>query len=233
MRSTPLVLGALIAGLALAPEGDAAPRATVPSSLAVSGLGYGPGEANLEGSIQSQRAACLLNRRVMIFAIPQNGKAKRISIDRSSLNGFWGGEGESTVPKALRAVMRPRDINRRKTCTGDRIRVQVPTGPGLGTARQELPTTLLLGGASSSPTFISTGGTITARKACRAKRRVDIFALTSGGPALVDFDRASRNGYFGGGGQTTDPTGVRALAPAKDIPGPDTCAEGSDEIVFL
>jgi hypothetical protein len=214
--------------LASAPAAEATPRAKLPSSLEANGLGYGPGEANLEGFVESGRAACLKNRRVSIFSIRQNGGAKLISVDRSSRNGFWGGSGETSTPKAFRAVMPPRDISRRKTCAGDRLRVQVPTGPGR--PRVEFPTTLSLDGSTASPTSVSTEGVIEARKPCRAKRRVDLFALTTGGPQFFGFDRASRNGYFGGEGAATDANGARAVAPAKDLPGPDSCAEASDEI---
>jgi hypothetical protein len=233
MRKLALIGIVVLAGLALAPAVEAAPRAKVPSSLQENGLGYGPGEANLEGFVESERAACLRNRHIRIFAIRQNGSPKLISVDRSSLNGFWGGEGETSVPKAFRAVMKPRDLSRRKTCGGDRIRVPVPSGPGRPAAREELPTTVDLDGGQLSPTFVSTDGVIQARRACRSKRRVDLLALTTGEPELVDFDRASRNGYFGGGGPTENANGIRALAPAKNIRGPHTCAEGSDAILFL
>jgi hypothetical protein len=227
-----IVLSVLIAVLAAAPASHATPRAKVKSTLEIGGFGYGPGEANVEGVILSKRAACLKNRRVEMFAIRQNGKPRPLSVDRSSLNGFWGGVGESNEPpKAFRVVLKPRDLTRRRTCGGSKERVQIPFGPGFARMRAEFPTTLMLHGSTTTAESVSTDGTITARRACRAKRRVDIFGLTPSGPVFAGFDRASRNGYFGIiDGSASGATDVRAVAPAKGLPGGDTCGEGSDEI---
>jgi hypothetical protein len=230
MRKPGIIAAIAIAIVTIGPAAaaESAPRAKVASSLEIDGRGYGPGEANVDGFIESGREACLENRRIRMFAIRQGGKAKALSVDVSSMNGFWGGEGETSTPKAFRVVMSPRDISRRKTCTGDRTREQIPTGPGF--ARTEFPTGLVLDGSSSTPTSFQAEGSITARKACRSKRRVNIFGLTVSGPVFAGFDRASRNGFFGGGGEVSGVMDVRAVAPAKDLPGPDSCAEGSDEI---
>jgi hypothetical protein len=201
----------------------------IPTETTINGLGYGPGYARVEGYLESPRRACLARRTIVMYSIRQNGERKRISTDSSSRNGFWGGEGESSTPKAFRVVVEPRPLTRRKTCRGDSARMPVPDFPRPAAARDEFPTTMNVDGTSFGPGFVYAEGSIAARKACRSRRRVEIVADTAGGPVVGAVDRASLNGYFGGRGDVADPTNVFARAPAKQLPGGDSCAEATDD----
>ncbi len=83
-------------------------------------------------------------------------------------------------------------------------------------------------GAASHPTEVTIdfagigtgvfveGQVISPKRACEAGRKVLIVAITPNGNELVDTDRTSDNGFYGGGGQAQDPdrpTGVKVKAP--------------------
>jgi hypothetical protein len=60
------------------------------------------------------------------------------------------------------------------------------------------------------------GRVLSSKQACQARRKVLIIAITPNGNQVVDQDRTSDNGFYGGGG-TPDgsdrPTGVKVKAP--------------------
>lgn len=66
------------------------------------------------------------------------------------------------------------------------------------------------------------GQVLSPRPACEAGRKVLIIAITPNGNQLVDSDRTSDNGFYGGGGTPSGPdrpTGVKVKAPRTTFAG--------------
>jgi hypothetical protein len=64
------------------------------------------------------------------------------------------------------------------------------------------------------------GQVISPKPACAAARRVLIIAITPSGNRVVDTDRTSDNGFYGGGGRAPGagrPVGAKVKAPRRVI----------------
>jgi hypothetical protein len=60
------------------------------------------------------------------------------------------------------------------------------------------------------------GRVLSSKQACQARRKVRIIAIAPDGNEVVDRDRTSDNGFYGGGGTAEGrdrPTGVKVKAP--------------------
>jgi hypothetical protein len=207
-----------------ASAGGGSLRATFPSTVEVTRIVFIQPAGS--GEVHAARDSCLSNRAVRIIALTDAGPV-RISRDRSSDNGFWGGEGPAANVNGIRAVMAPKRLGPGKRCRGDTDEFSIR--PAAREARREtFPTQIeLLQLNVGEKTFVN--GILTARATCRANRRVRIAAITDGQPRLVDTDRASDNGYFGGGGTAPGATGVRASAPVKRLGPNRRCAAASTQ----
>lgn len=213
------------AGLAAwAAWSSTAAAATVPSAVEIRGFGYDLNSGAMNGIVESPRAACLRNRTVRMWTVT-DGVRRALSVDRSSDNGFWGGSGtvDPSEPPTFHARMKPKRLGPTRRCAGDSD-VRTPGG-GKGAFRRVIyPTGIGIGGAAIGETVLI-DGKVTAREACRKNRRVRIVAVTPGGNFRVDVDRASDNGFFGGGGQPPEPaTGARVIAPEKRLGPGKRCA---------
>ena len=226
MRKLGLTGAAVLATFATGMSTAAA--ATVPSTVEIEGYGYDLNRGAMHGVVESPRAACLKNR-VVRMSTETDGERRPLSVDRSSDNGFWGGEGtiEPGDPVIFRAKLLPKRLGPNRRCAGD-THERVAGGPMR--ARTTYPTSIGIDGASIGNS-VSADGRVSAREACRKNRRVRIIALTPGGDFLVDADRASDNGFFGGGGESPEHAdGVRASAPVKRLGAGKRCAAASDEV---
>lgn len=214
----------LAAGVFWVPHAGAV---TVKSTIEISGYGYDLDRGAMDGTIQSPRGACLANRKVRMST--RNGESLLLSIDRSSNNGFWGGTGTVDSPTDFVAKLLPKPLGKDRRCGGD-ADVSTLTRQRTGGAPQAttFPTQVAIRGAGIGDS-ISVNGVVIARRACRENRTVRIIALTDGDNPLIDVDRASDNGYFGGGGPAPGADGVRAVAPAVNLAPGRRCAAGSDE----
>jgi hypothetical protein len=196
----------------------------------LTGYGYDLDVRTANGVIESPRAACILNRKTSLLSRAGSGY-EPFARDVSSDNGFFGGDGTQAdgPPTKFKAVVRRKRLGPSRTCSRASDVVTVPTGPG-GRARTTFPTTVGIFGAAIGDTDFAVGR-VTARGACRKNRRVEIVALRNEGDLTVDADRASDNGYFGGGGPAPSSEGVRARAPQKALGGGDRCAAASADVL--
>jgi hypothetical protein len=199
---------------------------TVPSDVEIRGFGFDLTNGVMQGRVESPRDACLRNRIVRMSTVT-DGEPLPLDRDRSSDNGYWGGEGP-VVPGdeiRFRVRMKPKRLGPHRRCAGD-ADVRIP-GPGRLAARVTYPTSLFLGGASLGVS-VHVEGRVVAREACRRNRRVRITALTPAGDFFMGTDRASDNGYFGGGGTPPEAAnGLTVVAPTKRLGPGRRCAQAA------
>jgi hypothetical protein len=222
MRKLALLGAATAVALAAAPGIASERRATIPSEIDVLGFSTSPAA---DGRILTPRPACLANRRVRIFARTASGPVL-ISTDRSSDNGFWGGAGPAEDVDGVRAVLKPKRLGPGRRCGGSIDEVSVPRAPATRLGGTTYPTDVHLGtSALGDNPFVT--GSLTTRKKCRANRKIRINAIIDDESFLIDTDRSSDNGYFGGGGSAPGANGIRVNAPAKRLGPGRRCGAGS------
>jgi hypothetical protein len=200
-------------------------RATIKSTVDLTGTSFSPGTAGANGSILSKRAACLSKRVVRITAILA-GERMVLSTDVSSLNGYWGGDGASDPPDELRARMKPKRLSKRKRCSGDRDSLVLRRA----TARETIPSVLQYQQLAYAGDQVGGAGNIDSSRRCRARRTVKVFDFDDGvrGP-LRARDVSSRNGWWGAFGPSTS-QGVRLSLLPKRLGSGDRC--GGDSISY-
>ena len=222
--------GAAITAVACVVGVMPASAASVPTKVDLIGYGYDLDLRTANGQIESPRAACVANRKATLLA-KADSRFEPFARDVSSDNGFFGGDGTQAdgPPTKLKVVVRRKRLSPSRTCARASDAVTVPTGPG-ARPRTTFPTAVGIFGAGIGDTVFAVGR-VTARQACRKNRRIAIVALRDEGDMTVDADRASDNGYFGGGGPAPSSEGVRAVAAQKPLGGGDRCAAASAQVV--
>jgi hypothetical protein len=143
---------------------SAAGAATVPSQVEIKGYGFDLDVGSMHGEITSPRAACLKNR-VVRMSTATKGERRPLTVDRSSDNGFWGGDGmiEPGNTVTFRAKLLPKRLGAHRRCAGD-THERVAGGPMR--ARTTYPTSIFIGGTSIGNS-VAVDGRVTARAACR------------------------------------------------------------------
>jgi hypothetical protein len=223
-----VVSAALGAGVA------SAQRENIETNIEIHGYGF-PDGAHADGQILAEKAKCLPNRTVKIFALTAAGP-ELFDQDKTSDNGYWGGDGAvAEKPSGVRAKVLAKEVGDDKCtqATDDAILPpRADQGPERARAARQATydSWVDIAAATIGLKFVHAEGQVLSQKAkCFANRPVKISAITESGNVQVDADKASDNGHWGGEGPAQDPIGVKAKAPAKTVGG-DKCASASEQI---